>query len=141
MRTIAIVNQKGGCGKTTTAINLAGVFASRGLRTLRIDMDPPGHGAAGLAIPEPRLDKTIGEAMLASDSPDRRRSVRVSRNLTCAGNTRLAARGKRGELAGRPEPELRLRTIARFESQYDLCLIDCSPAIGLLTLTRSPPQK
>ena len=69
MRTFAIVNQKGGCGKTTTAINLAGVFAGRGLRTLLVDMDPQGHCAAGLAIPEQRIDLHIGDAMLADPRP------------------------------------------------------------------------
>ena len=49
MRTFAIVNQKGGCGKTTTAINLSAVFANRGLRTLLVDMDPQSHCATGLA--------------------------------------------------------------------------------------------
>ncbi|MHC4219153.1 MAG: ParA family protein, partial [Planctomycetota bacterium] len=48
LRTIAIVNQKGGCGKTSTAINLAAVFAHRGLRTLLVDMDPQSHCAIGL---------------------------------------------------------------------------------------------
>ncbi len=138
MRTIAIVNQKGGCGKTTTAINLAGVFAARGMRTLLVDMDPQGHCAAGLAIPEQRIDKTIGDAMLASSSSpvDADRLLwRVSRNLDLApSNTRLSAlEAARGELATKSDPELRLkRAIDRFETQYDICLIDCSPAIGLL---------
>ena len=51
MRTIAIVNQKGGCGKTTTAINLGAVAAARGIRTLIVDMDPQGHCAVGLGVP------------------------------------------------------------------------------------------
>ncbi len=138
MRTIAIVNQKGGCGKTTTAINLAGVFAGRGFRTLLVDMDPQGHCAAGLAIPEARIDLQIGDAMLAASggSIDTTRLLwRVSRNLDLAPSTlRLAAlEAPRGELANLPEPERRLKaTLARFDSQYDTCLIDCSPAIGLL---------
>ena len=65
MRTIAIINQKGGCGKTTSAINLAGVFARQDKRTLLVDMDPQAHCAAGLAIPEQRIDLHIGDAMLA----------------------------------------------------------------------------
>ncbi|MEM8757662.1 MAG: AAA family ATPase, partial [Planctomycetota bacterium] len=68
MRTVVIVNQKGGCGKTTTAINLAGIFASRGLRTLLVDLDPQSHCAAGLAIPEQRIDQDIADA-LVSDAP------------------------------------------------------------------------
>ncbi len=139
MHTIAIVNQKGGCGKTTTAINLAGVFAAQGYRTLLVDMDPQGHCAAGLAIPEQRIDKMIGDAMLADDqSPiDADRLLwRVSRNLDLApSTTRLAAlEAARGELANRNDPEQRLKkALSRFAGQYDVCLIDCSPAIGLLT--------
>ena len=138
MRTFAVVNQKGGCGKTTTAINLAGVFASRGFRTLLVDMDPQGHCAAGLAIPEQRVDLHIGDAMLAPDEKpvDPARLLwRVMRNLDLAPSTlRLAAlEASRGELAGRPDAEHRLKKVlARFDGQYDICLIDCSPAIGML---------
>jgi len=136
--TFAIVNQKGGCGKTTTAINLAGVFAGRGYRTLLVDMDPQGHCAAGLAIPENRIDLHIGDAMLAeANAPvDARRLLwRVSRNLDLAPSTvRLAAvEATHGGLAGKPDAERRLKqALVRFDSQYDLSLIDCSPAIGLL---------
>lgn len=139
MHTIAVVNQKGGCGKTTTAINLAGVFAARGFRTLLVDLDPQAHCAAGLAIPEQRIDKHIGDAMLAPEgSPvDADRLLwRVSRNLDLAPSTvRLAAlEAARGELAGKADAESRLkRALARFSTQYDVALIDCSPAIGLLT--------
>lgn len=138
MRTFAIVNQKGGCGKTTTAINLAGVFAGRGYRTLLVDMDPQGHCAAGLAIPENRIDLHIGDALMAEPNTpiDPARLLwRVSRNLDLAPATvRLAAvEAPRGELAGKPDAEKRLKiALARFANQYDLCLIDCSPAIGLL---------
>lgn len=138
MRTFAIVNQKGGCGKTTTAINLAGVFAHRGYRTLLCDMDPQGHCAAGLAIPEQRVDLHIGDAMLAPPEhpiDPARLLWRVSRNLDLAPATvKLAAlEAARGELAKLDDAESRLkRVLGRFQHQYDIALIDCSPAIGML---------
>lgn len=138
MRTLAIINQKGGCGKTTTSINLAGVLAAKGYRTLLVDLDPQGHCAAGLAIPEQRVDLSIGDAMMTADEQpiDPERLLwRVSRNLDLAPSTvRLAAlEAARGELASRPDAETRLKSVLkRFDGRYDLCLIDCSPAIGLL---------
>ena len=85
MRTYAIINQKGGCGKTTTAINLAGILARRGCRTLLVDLDPQSHCAAGLAIPDDRIDIDIGDAMKAIVAGERidydRLIWRISRNL------------------------------------------------------------
>lgn len=139
VRAFAIVNQKGGCGKTTTAISLAGVFASWGYRTLLVDMDPQSHCAAGLAIPEQRIDLHIGDAMSAPEgSPvDPSRLLwRVSRNLDLApSTTRLAAmEAARGPLAEVEHPERRLQAALRpLAERYDICLVDCSPTIGLLT--------
>jgi chromosome partitioning protein len=140
MRTIAIVNQKGGCGKTTSAINLAGVFAASGYKTLLVDMDPQSHCAAGLAIPEQRIDVQIGDAMSAlgtSREVDLERLLwRVSRNLDLAPSTmKLAAvEAARGEMANKADAESRLaKVLQRLGNRHDICFIDCSPAIGLLT--------
>lgn len=147
MRTIAIINQKGGCGKTTTAINLAGLFASLQRRTLLVDLDPQGHCAAGLAIPEQRIDLHIGDAMStpASKAVDWSRLLwRVGRNLDLApASVRLA--GLEAPLpasvsSNTDEPNAlcaahnRLATaLVRLADQYQICLIDCPPTIGVLT--------
>lgn len=139
VRTISIINQKGGCGKTTSAINLAGVLARRGFRTLLVDLDPQAHCAAGLAIPEQRIDQDIGDVMLLDPArePDPSRLLwRVARNLDLApSRMKLAGlEAARGGLADKPDKERRLAgVLARLAPQYDVCLVDCSPAIGLLT--------
>lgn len=139
MRTVAIVNQKGGCGKTTTAISLAGVYAAQGLRVLLVDMDPQSHCAVGLGIPEKRIDLDISD--LLTDPPggsmDPSRLIwRPSRNLDLIpSRMRLAAiEAPRGPLADADDRHGRLAgVLSRLGESYDLCLIDCSPAIGLLT--------
>lgn len=139
VRRVAIVNQKGGCGKTTTAINLAGIFARSGLRTLLVDMDPQGHCGAGLAIPEQQIDLDVGDAMLADpDHPiDLTRLIwRASRNLDLIpSRTRVAGlESARAGLHEVAESERRLSGVLdRLNGRYDVCCIDCSPSIGLLT--------
>jgi chromosome partitioning protein len=148
VRTVAIINQKGGCGKTTTAVNLAGVLARRGLRTLLIDLDPQSHCAAGLAIPDSAIDRHIGDAMLQPEriAAERARLVwRAGRNLDLVPSTmRLAgleaARGGLAELEDRDQRlERALDAITASAPRdsgrepYDWCVIDCPPSIGLLT--------
>ncbi|MEO1584484.1 MAG: AAA family ATPase [Planctomycetota bacterium] len=137
MRTVVIVNQKGGCGKTTTAINLAGVFASQGKRALLVDLDPQSHCAAGLAIPEQRIDQDIADALVSDTPLDTSRLVwSAGRNLDLIpSRTRLAGlEAARGGLATKPDKERRLaRVLQPFAADYDVALIDCSPSIGLLT--------
>lgn len=137
MRTVVIVNQKGGCGKTTTAINLAGVFASRGKRALLVDLDPQSHCAAGLAIPEQRIDQDIADALVSDTPLDTTRLVwSAGRNLDLIpSRTRLAGlEAARGGLATKPDKDRRLaRVLQPFASSYDVALVDCSPSIGLLT--------
>ncbi|MDX2131016.1 MAG: AAA family ATPase [Planctomycetota bacterium] len=139
MRTIAIINQKGGCGKTTTAINLGAMLARRGRRVLLVDMDPQSHCAAGLGIPESRLELDIGDAMLGAGSRPldiSRLLWRVARNLDLApSRMKLAGlEASRGGLAELPDRERRLASVLHeFRHDYDVVCIDCPPSIGLLT--------
>ncbi|CAG0954939.1 Sporulation initiation inhibitor protein Soj [Phycisphaerales bacterium] len=139
MRTIAIVNQKGGCGKTTTAINLGAMLARAGKRVLLVDMDPQSHCAAGLGVPEGRIELDIGDAMLAVghrplDPP--RLLWRVARNMDLApSRMRLAGlEAARGGLAELLDKDRRLAAVLNhFRHDYDIACIDCAPSIGLLT--------
>ena len=139
MRTIAIVNQKGGCGKTTTSINLAATLAARGLRTLLVDMDPQSHCAAGLGVPEDRIETGIAEALLAEpvggEQPERM-LWEVAKNLRLAPSTVALAglEAARGGLAACADRDARLaKLLDRLADRFDWCIIDCPPTIGLLT--------
>lgn len=139
MRTIAIINQKGGCGKTTTAINLSAMLARQGRRTLLIDMDPQSHCAAGLGVPEQRIDLDIGDAMIAPEHKqlDLPRLIwNPARDLDLLPSRMRVAglEAPRGALANMVEKEKRLAaTIAKVGGGYDIICIDCPPSIGLLT--------
>ena len=66
MRTVAIINQKGGCGKTTVSINLASALAELGKRTLLVDMDPQSHCAVGLAVPEEQIEQSVYDVLIST---------------------------------------------------------------------------
>ena len=137
MRTIAIINQKGGCGKTTTAINLAACMARMGQKTLLVDMDPQGHCAIGLAVPEDQVERTIYDVLIdTSDGKPAQMAEVVWQIATdfdlAPSNIRLAAFEQ--VFAGRQGREDRLRHAVRsIKDSYDWCIIDCPPSVGLIT--------
>ena len=139
MRSVAIVNQKGGCGKTTTAINLAATLAAKNRRTLLVDMDPQGHCGIGLGVPEDRIEHGLAEALLSDPpggaDPDAM-LWEVAKNLRLAPRTLSLAglEAARGGLAHLPDRDARLsQFLDRVADRFDWCVIDCPPTIGLLT--------
>jgi len=137
MRTIAIVNQKGGCGKTTVSINLASALAELGQRTLIVDMDPQSHCAVGLAVPEEQIEQSIYDVLISSDrnEPIKLKEIlwEINENLQLApASIDLAAFDQ--QMAGVSERECCLKNIlSEMEEEYDYTIIDCPPAVGLLT--------
>jgi chromosome partitioning protein len=137
MRTIAIINQKGGCGKTTTSINLAACLARLGQKTLLVDMDPQGHCAVGLAVPEEQIERTVLDALIEERDgaplrlADTVWQIASDYDLSPA-NIKLAAFEQM--FAGRPGREDRLKNALRnAASGYRWCIVDCPPSVGLLT--------
>ena len=137
MRTIAIVNQKGGCGKTTIAINLASTVAARGLRTLLVDMDPQSHCAVGLAVPEEQIEQSIYDILI---SHARGESVKLSEILwqisegfeLAPSSIDLAAFDQ--QMMGMADRENSLKKVlATVNKEYDYAIIDCPPSVNLLT--------
>jgi chromosome partitioning protein len=139
MRTVAIVNQKGGCGKTTTAINLAALLAHRGYQTLLVDLDPQSHCAAGLGVPEDKIEMGIGQAMLARHDASFDADTllwEVNRHLSLAPSTMMlsALEAPGGGLHELPDRDRRLSGLLRMlASRFQWCIIDSPPTIGLLT--------
>ena len=137
MRTIAIINQKGGCGKTTTSINLAACLARMGYKTLLADMDPQGHCGVGLAVPEEQIERTIYNCLIEPSDGKVARIPdvvwQISSDFDLApSNISLAAFEQ--VFAGRPGRENRLRpALEVVASSYKWCIIDCPPSVGLLT--------
>jgi chromosome partitioning protein len=135
MRAVAIVNQKGGCGKTITAINLSAFLAREQRRVLLIDMDPQGHATLGLLRDTSQLQKTIYDVLTCEQdaTPLGDIIVRVRENLDLApADILLAALPE--ELAAAPGKENRLsEALEGIRQDYDYIIVDCPPSVGPLT--------
>lgn len=137
MRTIAIINQKGGCGKTTTSINLAACLARLGQKTLLVDMDPQGHCGVGLAVPEEQIERTIYDTLLEENDGKVAKVSEVVWQIAsdfdlAPSNIKLAAFEQ--VFAGRVGREDRLKVaLDAVGDNYQWAILDCPPSVGLLT--------
>ena len=129
-RTIVVANQKGGVGKTTTAINLAASLAELGKKVLVVDMDPQGNTTSGLGIDKEQAENTVYELMLEECSVEDAIMESEYENLSVLpSNINLAA--AEIELVGAEEKEYILKkAIDKVKKNYDFVLIDCPPSLS-----------
>lgn len=131
---IVFANQKGGVGKTTTAVNAAATIAATGHRVLLVDLDPQGNATSSLGVNKSDLETTIYDALLGDVPPVECVVPLVRPNLDLLPTTADLAAAE-VDLAGTNDRELQLgRVLTPFRTDYDLILIDCPPALGLLTI-------
>lgn len=137
MRTIAIINQKGGCGKTTVSINLAAALAAKGSRTLLVDMDPQSHCAVGLAVPEEQIEHSVYDVLIGTGRGEPMRINEIlwqicERFELAPSSIDLAAFEQ--QMTGIADRENCLRKVLNnIRDEYDYVIVDCPPSVSLLT--------
>ena len=133
-RVIAIANQKGGVGKTTTAINLSACLAEAGKKVLTIDLDPQGNMTSGLGVDKNELENTVYELMLDECSIKESMADTVVEGMkVIPSNVNLA--GAEIELLGINEKEYILKNAVDYiKEDYDFIIIDCPPSLNMLTI-------
>jgi chromosome partitioning protein len=133
-RIFCIANQKGGVGKTTTAVNLAAGIAAHGQRVLLVDLDPQGNATMGSGIDKRSLATSVYQVLLGMANVPQARVVSEHGGFHVLGANRELA-GAEVELVDFDERESRLKAaLAPIEHEYDFILIDCPPSLSMLTL-------
>lgn len=133
MKIVTIANQKGGVGKTTTAISLASGLAAKGKKTLLVDMDPQGNASSGIGIDTRTIKKTIYEALIGQNSISEIISKTAYDNLDILPSNQNLV-GAEIELVLVERREFRLKELLSNITNYDYVVIDCPPSLGILTL-------
>ena len=133
-RIIAIANQKGGVGKTTTAINLSSCLADKGQRVLSIDMDPQGNMTSGLGVDKDEAEKTVYDLIIGEADIDEVIQKNVMDNLDVI-PTNIDLSAAEIELIGVDDKEYIVRNaVHKVKDNYDFIIIDCPPSLSMLTI-------
>ncbi len=133
-KVIAVANQKGGVGKTTTAVNLSSCLGYKGKKVLLIDVDPQGNSTSGLGIDKKTIRKSAYDVLINDvDIIETLVKTPIDNLSLCPSNIQLA--GAEVELVSTISRETRLKnSLVSIKDDYDFILIDCPPSLGLLTL-------
>jgi len=129
---IAVVNQKGGVGKTTSAVNLTAALKELGLKVLLCDFDPQSNATSGLGVEKKKIKKNIYDVVI-NETPTREAIVETKYGDVLPSSADLAGAGV--ELIQMPEPNYRLRNaLEQVKADYDVIFVDCPPSLEMLTL-------